>query len=143
MQFIEHLTITTGHTRMSPRSEVDDKIIQFISDSIASGGALGVDWAIEMIRSDGAGYVFDILWRGNHAIRSWMCLDAAASDRMWAEANSEDLILFAGTPKQPRTAPWLAVAMTWDALRMPFKIQAQAGDLERCVAWTLIESRAH
>jgi hypothetical protein len=48
-----------------------------------------------------------------------------------------------GTPGiifRPMAVPWLAVSLTPDALRAPRDAIRTAGDLERCVAWALMET---
>jgi hypothetical protein len=49
---IHHLTLTTGHTRFSPRSEVAQWAINFIKPVvIVGGGELGdTGWRIRMVR---------------------------------------------------------------------------------------------
>jgi hypothetical protein len=140
MKFIKHLTMLTGHVRSSPRSEVDQRTIDFIRGSLTDGsGALGATgWAVLRIDAPPGGFCFDLSMTGNEVARCWLATTAAAADAMWLAA--QEMPRLPGVnPGQP-SLPWLAVGLLPDgmkALRSAIPI-GQLGDLERCVAWALL-----
>jgi hypothetical protein len=85
------------------------------------------------------GHVYDLHHRGAHAIRCWLCVDAAMGDEMWSAAVAAKHPWVVSAPGR---TPWLAVALMPAAIALglsdPRALMA-AGDLERCVAWALLE----
>ena len=75
------------------------------------------------------------------AARCWLCLNAHVSKSMWAAALTGRL-----DPEvhvsQPKSTPWLAAALLPAAISLGLidpGVLMELGDLERCVAWALIE----
>jgi hypothetical protein len=140
MDAFEHLTLLTGDCRSSPRSEVGSNTIAFIRSMLGPyGGALAdTGWAVTILPTTPGGHVYDLSYRGLEFVRCWLAPTDAVACRLWPEAVS-----MTPCPTRP-TAPWLAVHLHPDALlalmREPSIIQA-AGDLERCVAWSLLPDR--
>jgi len=57
---------------------------------------------------------------------------------MWAAASASGIDAGARLHR-PSMIPWLAVALTHQALLAPHDAMMELGDLERCVAWALME----
>ena len=141
---IEHITINTGAARMSPRSEVADASIALIRAALAGDGRLSVTgWRVVRLPTPPAGAIYDLHHDdAGHVARCWLCLDAAASDAMWEAATAVAPDERARV-NRPRGTPWLAATVLPDAMpRLVLQPQllGQAGDLERCVAWAIIEA---
>lgn len=138
---IEHLTLTTGHTRSSPRSEVADDIVEILKPLVASGaGVLGdTGWSFGM--EHGPGSCCYVIFHGSHRIATcylaWTPEGAAA---VWPLAASLANETGADTPPGPPAhVAWLAVILMPEVMNVSLDVIMEAGDLERCIAWTVIE----
>lgn len=138
---IEHITVTSGASRMSSRDEVVDRVVDDLRTALADhgGAVVGSRWKVVLLPSPEGCHVYDLNYNGVHIVRCWLCLDRAHEANMWASAAASSM-----DPRvrlhPPRRRPWLAVALTPDAvLRAPREALMDAGDLERCVAWALME----
>lgn len=136
---IEHVTVTTGASRLSPRSEVSDAVVTLIRTALAEhdGRLADTGWMIDLIPYPPGGHVYDLIYRGSRIARCWLCMDAEAADDIWLSAT-------AGAPAgtrlhRPVTMPWLAAGLMEGAVSAGPDALMTAGDLERCVAWALIE----
>lgn len=139
---IEHITITTGATRMSPRSEVDDQVLARVrADMMADAPLMGTAWRVAVRETPAGGHVYDLTHAGAEIARCWLCVDRSVSDAMWEAAQSgviDERVRLA----RPRGAPWLAAAILPGAITAALArpaVMMEAGDLERVVAWALIE----
>lgn len=144
MESLEHITITTGATRQSPRSEVGDHAVAEIRAALARDGKLWSDWSVKLLPappgSSGA-HVFDLFHRRRHIARCWLCENAATSKGIWEAAASSGFDPNVRLTK-PRTTPWLAVALTVPGISVGMtepSVLIECGDLERCVAWAILE----
>jgi hypothetical protein len=150
-QAFEHITLTTGATRMSRRSEVGPGIPSKVARCIAAGGDLWAGWSVtvETILPDApgrdaagpGGWVFDALHSGRRVVRCWLCRLPELSDQLWEDASGQPLeggvVL-----RRPRGVPWLAAWLDHEnvvELIATPDVLMQAGDLERCVAWALLD----
>jgi len=139
---LEHITVTTGATRLSPRSEVRDDIVNKVRKSLAeANGRLPGRWQVKMLPTPEGGYVFDLMLAKSHIARCWLCADNLAFDGLWGAASSSGLDPHA-VIRPPTHTPWLAAALTTGGIMLAMtepEALAEAGDLERCVAWALLE----
>lgn len=142
---IEHITLTTGSTRTSPRDEVADHVVAHIRTSMAeANGRLGnTGWAVKMVPFDVPEvHCFDLLYEGAPVVRCWLNNhpDPKLTDMMWGSLGNFRLPGVKLT--RPKPGCWLAVALLPEAValfaRSPGTLM-EAGDLERCVAWALLE----
>lgn len=108
---IEHITLTTGAARMSPCSEVDDRVLARVRSDMAAGAPLmGTEWRATLLPTPEGGHVYDLTHDGAAVARCWLCVDPAVSEAMWDSAQS-------GVADQrvrlapPRGTPWLAAAI--------------------------------
>lgn len=147
MTYLNHITLSTGHTRRSPRAEVTDDTIKALQpwlqaaldhqDDYPLPGPLGARDGFVMSASikDGAlicgvGHMqtgplvtFGVAARSRQSgeLWAWLCAQYGSADALTA-------------PK----APWCAVALHPSYLRQA-GASAWIGDFERCVAWTWLE----
>lgn len=97
---------------------------------------------MRVLPSPAGGYVYDLMFKDYETpvARCWLCTSKDAFEPMWEAATAivpDERVRI----NRPRKAPWLAAAIT---LPLPFLLDArnvlfEAGDLERCIAWALIE----
>jgi hypothetical protein len=145
MSSIEHITLTTGASRISHRREVADAVVERLRKDIAGGRALmGTPWRAMIHPAPEGAYVIDLLHNGRRMVACWLCREAGLSNELWRVISEAGLSLPGTRLHQPRSTPWLAAALVPEAdlMRDPMAlapILKEAGDLERCVAWALLE----
>lgn len=141
---MHHLTLMTGHTCLSPRTAVDDRTIDLIRPAVIAGrGTLGnTGWQIKMVSgSQPGGAAFECHSRGLWVVSCYMAWEPAGADEMWAAAMTHLLVL--PGIRRPPTLPWLAAAIMPGVLRLDAAdLLFEVADLERCVAWTVLEHAA-
>jgi hypothetical protein len=134
--FIEHLTLISGHTRRSPRFEVNSGTVDYIRDRIANreGKLDPTDWQVKLrpMPELKHSYVFDLYHSGERVVACYLCTHVEEHDGMWNAIKQAGL---RGKAKEPKV-PWLACAVI--GIAAP-DVLMEAGDLERCVAWALME----
>lgn len=142
MQYLNHITLETGHNRRSPRHEVDAEVVRFLmahlSDAIKKGTSpipteenyalkaetRGADLTATVASAAGTPILsFAIVQDSNGAKEFW--------DRILRRCKAP-----ASTLMMP-SAPWLAVWIESPA--MAFSISEWVADYERCIAWTWIK----
>lgn len=149
-KYLNHVTLSTGHTRRSPRTEVGDDVIRAFSPWLKK--SLAFDRPALLPGPLGARDGFAAtMWVDKGAFRCTVLDDAnvetftfgiAARSRqsgeLWASMAAQY-----GTP-QPMATPgasWCAVALLRGYAKQ-HGVSAWAGDFERCLAWTWIDSPA-
>ena len=133
---LNHITITTGHNRVSPRHEVDDYSLDVLKswiDSVPTGTPVALpgdfDGARATITIDG-GALMCTIWIGDTPAVTFGCVkDAKDGQKVW-----DNLLTLSGhTQTQKPAEPYCAVV-----LRSVFAIVNWLGDIERCIAWAWI-----
>lgn len=143
MSSLAHLTLSTGHLRHSPRSEVSEDAIRAAREMI--GGATLRGWTVRVLPGIPRGAaVYDLLHDGRRVVACYLGIEPGPAAEMWAQMQRTFARLPMPPADQPRT-PWLAVMLVPDPAVMAdpvafFDILLEAGDLERVVAWALIET---
>lgn len=152
---LDHLTLNNGHSRPSPRSEVQDDTIVMIAGLLATAGsplpAPFDAYRLTVARSEGepASATFTVQRRDNDlplvtCFCYWGDGDGA---RFWAVVGTQlDTIrqqfprgtMPARLPRLPRIVPWLSV-LIWPTAAIDPEALGWLGDFERCVAWALVE----
>ncbi|HWR36392.1 MAG TPA: hypothetical protein VN622_11035 [Clostridia bacterium] len=139
--YIWHVTLTTGHGRRSPRSEVSDQVVAELENVI--------DWALharESVIPGRPGYTINITDEGRCMIATIYTPDgmplvtigvAAHSLRgaaVWRMLHETGSMEYATSPNEVPGEPWCAVRLD---VGLPFYPEAAAwlGDFERCLAW--------
>ena len=121
---LTHRTTETGHVRQSPRSEIDDDAIRRLAPMLRR--ALNTGQPVRL------------------APTAWTITATETADRLDAQAwhgeRTGDPHIRLAVTGRTLTASMAGLA----AIRSPTRAAEaaiEAGDLERCLAWTWIESR--
>jgi len=144
---IKHITLNTGDVRMSPRSGVDEGIMDNLVPTVAAVERKG---EANLETPNGVMTLAGLAPNTNsRAVRVWTVRDGpplvtiAVGDALWRElhdglASSETVKTDRG---QPPGCPWLAAMLHTGAALHPESdgITSWMGDFERCLAWTWIE----
>jgi hypothetical protein len=140
---LEHITLTTGASRLSARREVADAAIDAVRMALADDGAIaGTKWSVALLPSPLGVFAFDLAWGSQPIASCWLCVNNAQSRELWTQICLMPTI--PGTRlHEPIHIPWLAAALTvdpqWLVTSDYRNIMFEAGDLERIVAWALID----
>lgn len=135
-----HLTIHTGHVRMSPRREVEESSIRTVSTWIKNGKERndlfpGYEFAYEPV---GANLVSHLHHHGQRVLTFVVGMDSNAQQLVQAVASkSAPYWHTTGLP-----LPFCAVFFDPDIDRSDTEDKLWMGDYERTVAWTWIETHA-
>jgi hypothetical protein len=158
-----HVTLTSGHHRWSPRADVDDAVIAGLAPLVA-GAEAGVPQLIA--RPGGTGWIslrrLDPGAAGSRHVAAWslddgdnparpslvtvaLAMAARPGNGLWRTLHAQLGLTppgFRTRADQPAPFPWLAAAVHLPlALHPDAKaLAAELGDLERCIAWTWIET---
>lgn len=150
MNQLTHLTIEAAHAAQTSRSDVGDDIIAAVQPLIdAEEGEIGGFW-LDFIRPlgegrrpiDGAAAFTIQLGKGGTALASCIvCWREEMARDAWRMVQAPATAPLSGRPvSMPTQTPWLAATLLMGAVRAPDEVVAMLGDLERCVAWALIET---
>lgn len=135
---LHHVTINTGHLLISGRSEVMSETMSWLAPMVAAGGGrpAGMPFAIER-RSQGSALLrigepaavwCGVCWDELRSSDAWMAVLALAQQSGVAHA-----------PDSRPAIPWLAVLTTPVMFTLPPEQIMMLGDMERCLAWAIIE----
>ncbi|MCV3769085.1 hypothetical protein [Rhizobium sp. TRM95796] len=106
----------------------------------AGGEIENTGWTVKMVQGVAPGSCgFTLHHSGLWLFSCYMAWTQAASAPMWKIVKQ---ITKTSIPR-PKLTPWLAVHAMPDMPRILFKAPSaimEAGDLERCIAWTVIEA---
>ncbi|MET3614753.1 hypothetical protein ABID16_003090 [Rhizobium aquaticum] len=141
MQTLEHLTLLTGHRRNSPRREVHPQIIEYLKPYVLNGtGKIGkTAWTLKMVQGACPGSCgFTLHHAGIWLFSCYMAWKTTADLPMWGVVTE----LSKTSVTKPKTVPWLAVHIMPQVVDADLNIMKEAGDLERCIAWTVINTMA-
>lgn len=159
-RYIRHITLTTGHSRDSYRSEVSDAAVAVCRDLIAriTAGAVA-----EPVQIPGVGEYYlsgrasgrcllATVWSGRHApslhdpaVPAPLCTIGIASHSrcgasLWQMLHQHGETPVVTDPNRCPPEPWVAVAL--DAGIIEHQATAHwLGDFERCLAWAWCSQR--
>lgn len=148
--YIWHITLNTGHSRRSERSEVDDGVIStvrlILAEAVAAPGQRipvipgPPDIALE---AHPAGpHLLAPVW-DSHTGAPLLTLGIAPrsreAGRLWEVLHGGNHHLVVGLADVPR-APWCGFVLHPTIMLRPDAMR-WAGDMERCVAWAWMELR--
>lgn len=125
---------------MTSRSEVGDEVLTAVKRALRAKDPIA-GWKVDLKSVEG-GYTFGLAHSGQELVRCWFCIERDASDRLFEDASSHTLDERVIIPR-PKGSPWLAVAIMPTALGPALanpELLFEAGDLERCVAWALLDN---
>jgi len=149
---LTHLTSTTGHVARTPRADVADEVIALLAPIVAAGGGQvphTPEWHLDLWPE--AGWAAFQLARGPASSEAGKrpyfmavaCWQEDVTPEAWAQAHKlAQLAPPDQLPADPPPLPWLSVTLLPAVLLLPRERIGMLGDLERCVAWTLVEQTA-
>lgn len=129
-----HLTLNTGHARVSPRAEVADHVLPIVAPLLKPGrhavpGVIGgYELAVPVCEAGWLGTVYQ-------ATLPIATIGVAADDADAAVIWPALLAVYRQPAKMPQP-PWCSVV-----LHLVAPAYDWLGDFERCLAWTWIESQ--
>lgn len=150
---MEHITLNTGHSVPSQKSEVADEIIALVQRELLPRAefaipGVGAGWCVKLSRRDTAS-VFSIYYFGTPVVTCGLAIDAQASDLVWPELKHLHSLARGCLTKipsdwriesrQPRSVPWLGVVLLPTVTIVPPEDMDWLGDFERCLAWAIID----
>jgi hypothetical protein len=144
---LAHLTLVTGDLRMSPRSEVSAEALRALSPLVSAGmgeipGMPGL--YAEIRRGQGQASITIGLANGQVALVAVLAWEPAGAQTSWGAILSlaRDGAAIATVLRQPDHLPWLAVTMAMPSATLSPEQLIMLGDLERCLAWAILEEPA-
>lgn len=137
---LQHVTMTTGNVVQSPRSGVQQGTLELLRPLLAAGRGVAAGIPFEVVRRQPGSALLTI--GAPPAVLCGVCWDQERSADGWAamlaashEAGMRSL------PAELPAVPWLAVViLPSGAALMSLETIMMLGDMERCLAWTLIEA---
>ncbi len=136
MRTLFHLTLDTGHVRNSPENEVRSETIDALTPIIGKGKGELAGWGIQMVHGAAGGAAGFNLRHGGLCIASgYMAWMPQGDVPQWGVVRQ----FYKPTMMKPMYLPWLAVKLMAGAERASLDVLMQAGDLERCIAWTVLD----
>lgn len=157
MTYIEHITLTTGHTRRSERAEVDAAVIATLQPLLAEAmhghvvvPGLGTDslrltltgsqegrcsvWTVWAWLPEGRAPVvtLGVAFHSRCGAQLWRLLH---EDAEWTGIELQT------DPERCPPEPWIGARLDIGSAVMPAEVMLRLGDFERCVAWALAEER--
>jgi hypothetical protein len=144
-RYLWHVTVTTGHSRKSYRSEIQPQAIQVCRDLLeqmkdgARVAIPGVSGYFVSGRLTGKCASFSVYAGGTLLLSFAVAENERCGQALWKGLhNVEGLATQTDPEKQPR-APWLGVALAEGIALYP-QAAGFLGDFERCIGWALLES---
>jgi hypothetical protein len=152
---LAHITLTTGHARASPRSEVGDHIVSILQPILERAlkgervpvpgqpgftlsGVRHLDCCILTVWASAPDTARP---QSVPVVTSGVAAGEAGAQELWRLMHETTDLGPATTPQEAPPAPWCADRIELGALRNPVAM-SWTGDLARCLAWTWIEARA-
>ena len=136
---LHHVTLHTGNVAITPRWHVEDRAVEHVARVLSGDGyepTVGVHLRVLTVRPGRAQYRIDLAPGAPRAlVLASLCWSPAYSDRHWRET--------IGADRAPVPTPWLAVSFDYvQAMAMRAADIAALGDMERVIAWAIIEGAA-
>lgn len=136
---LQHVTMSTGNLVQSPRSGVQQETLDLLMPMLAAGHGVAAGIPFEIVRRQpgsalltiGAppGVLCGVCWDQERSADGWAAMLAATH-----ESGMRSL------PAERPPVPWLAVTLLLPgAAAMSLETIMMLGDMERCLAWGLIE----
>lgn len=149
-RWIEHLTLTTGHTRRSYRSEVGDDVVAYCRNLLDGAIAAEPDGKTVPITSIGCdlGVIAtsrSILCTILHSKVPLVSVGIATSSRsgasLWRVLTQvgEPILHHSIVVDRCPAEPWCVVRLEPGVVTADRELASALGDFERCLAWAFIE----
>jgi len=150
---MRHVTLNTGHTRESPRSEVGAEAIRALRPLVHEGGGEvpGFPGYRLTITREKRLALYTVVristprapWPHPETpiITCGLAQDESDSPRLWKllRALHHEVWRRHAVSHRPRSIPWLGIVILPGLTLLRSKDVAWLGDFERCLAWTLVE----
>lgn len=154
MKYLHHVTLTTGHSRRSERSEVDAGVLALLAPIVAEAEQHGCAefpsptglMVLTRISESERPSRHVAVWavsepQGPALVTIALAMQARQGAALW-----RSLRRFAGlwqpvlvSDPLPPAAPWLAAIVHAAAMTPPHPTLTWLGDTERCIAWAWID----
>lgn len=138
---MHHVTLLTGHTRHSPRSEVRDDVIEVMTPWLAPGNhplPVPGGYLLESCERRHPGWIGLVSQASLPIAVIGVAADEREAEAVWKELCDHHRTCYESNPVARRpVAPWVAVALLATA---PATMD-WLGDFERCLAWTYLARR--
>lgn len=136
---LHHYTANTGHYSAQPRAEISAATLNYLAPFATRPGNHelhgGVKLVIPKSTATGIGSFRLLNKRGDDLIVAMLAWQAGpASFFMWSAARKNAPLL----PDRPAGHPWLSVIMLPACAQADKQTMLILGDIERCVAWSII-----
>ena len=151
---LEHVTITTAHTRWSPRSEVSDDTIHqvkemldsalpIVDDVIPKGsfftGIPGFPGHFAAFTPHAGTLMVTVYNRGVSLVTFGVTGNPSTSMELWECLHASAQLPVLVAADNPPQVPWCGVRIEYGLLLAPPTDTLWLGDFERCVAWAWLE----
>lgn len=142
---LHHLTLTTGHDRLSPKYEVDDESLTLLEPWLAMACSSEYEVSLPALEDytaiaivHGSGLVMTVygpaLGKITPLVTFAVAQESANGDELWNKF-AERFGIVPGLNKPPE--PWCGVVIH-PGLAFNSEANEWLGDFERCIAWTWI-----
>jgi hypothetical protein len=134
MDYLWHVTLTTGHSRRSPRSEVAGGIVEMIRPLLSGCHSVPGCPDLKLRRVPDDLSPGPPVWQIDKHDHPVVTFGLAVS-----EADLNVLTDALGVPAAPVEYPWLGVVIHSGVVGCTHSELLMLGDLERCLAWSWLE----
>ena len=143
LDYLNHVTLNTGHVRRSPRSEVSDEILVELAPALARARVRG---RAKLPNLPGYFVSVDQEWIGGAAVtlskrRLPVVRCVVATDTASAWQGRAWLVAQGAVAAQHVELPWLGVWLTPDMLDA-LKVLDWLDDVQRSIAWAILDGVA-
>ena len=148
---LTHVTLTTGHVRASPRSEVADAVVDSLGprlDRLLAGERvplpeLGAGYSMHGT-AEGRSVLLTVSAADHlvgHAPLTTVGIQGESDPRqsLWRLLHQHHAWPLATSADRPPPAPWCAARIESGALLKEHQVLPAIADLERCIAWALLD----
>lgn len=129
---MQHLTLDTGHTRVSFPDEIQPTVLAKLQPMTATGEHSLDAWipgCSVKVTVDGPAALVTVMRGGAPLATFGVAADEAGADEVWPLLHDR-----LADPARPSATPWLAVRLEAGAAVYPGDL-GWLGDFERCWAW--------
>src|SRR3990167_4628984 len=141
-RYLYHVTLQTGHTRKSYRSEVSAEAIAFCRDlleRINAGERVEIPPGGYFVsgRISGKCASFSVYAGGDLIVAFGVAENERCGAQLWRGLHNAEGLSFVTDPGRQPGAPWIGVALS-EALTLHPQAADFLGDFERCLSWAFL-----
>lgn len=147
-QKLRHITLATGHVRTSSRDKVAETVLTALAPLSRSNQLTIGGFEVAIIKKWRAVVLVGIAQEKQVLVENVICWNAVSSEAAWSLAVSRHRTVARILPaslqvpadiRMPVQPPWMATVILPNILLAQPSSIAALGNLEPCVAWSLIE----